>query len=124
MYKRQEIEFQELEMQLSDKRIKEFSAKISHKNETFEELNTKIAEVKTHLKFKKEELENLVSETQKEEDFLIGKSKEFAQKIDTRLLASYQRIRTNSPTGLAVAVSYTHLDVYKRQPFTRSYFQG
>lgn len=97
-----EIEFQELEMQLSDKRIKEFSAKISHKNETFEELNTKIAELKVHLKFKKEELENLVSETQKEEDFLIAKSKEFATNIDVRLLASYQRIRTNSPTGLAV----------------------
>jgi len=97
-----EIEFQELEIQLSDKRIKEFSAKIAHKNETFEELNNKISELKSHLKFKKEELENLVSETQKEEDFLIQKSEEFAQNIDARLLASYQRIRTNSPTGLAV----------------------
>ena len=36
------------------------------------------------------------------EDFLIQKSEEFAQNIDARLLASYQRIRTNSPTGLAV----------------------
>ena len=97
-----EIEFQELEIQLSEKRIKEFDAKISHKNETFEELNNKIAELKNHLKFKKEELENLVSETQKEEDFLLEKSAEFAKNIDERLLASYQRIRTNSPTGLAV----------------------
>lgn len=97
-----EIEFQELEIQLSDKRISEFSVKISHKNETFEELNTKVAELKNHLKFKKEELENLVSETQKEEDYLIDKSKEFSKNIDARLLASYQRIRTNSPTGLAV----------------------
>ena len=97
-----EIEFQELEIQLSDKRISEFSVKISHKNETFEELNTKVVELKNHLKFKKEELENLVSETQKEEDYLIDKSKEFSKNIDARLLASYQRIRTNSPTGLAV----------------------
>ena len=97
-----EIEFQELEIQLSEKRIKEFDAKIAHKNETFEELNNKIAELKNHLKFKKEELENLVSETQKEEDFLLEKSAEFAKNIDERLLASYQRIRTNSPTGLAV----------------------
>lgn len=97
-----EIEFQELEMQLAEKRIKEFSAKIDHKNETFEELNNKIEELKNHLKFKKEELDNLISETQKEEDFLIKKSTEFGKNIDARLLASYQRIRTNSPTGLAV----------------------
>lgn len=97
-----EIEYQELEIQLSEKRINEFGAKIVHKNETLDELNSKIADLKNHLKFKKEELENLVSETQKEEDFLIEKSNEFAKNIDARLLASYQRIRTNSPTGLAV----------------------
>ena len=97
-----EIEFQELEIQLAEKRIKEFGAKISHKKETFEELNSKSDELKSHLKFKKEELENLVAETQKEEDFLVEKSQEFAKNIDERLLASYQRIRTNSPTGLAV----------------------
>ena len=97
-----EIEYQELEMQLAEKRINEFGVKISNKNETLEELNSKIADLKNHLKFKKEELENLVSETQKEEEFLIQKSEEFAKNIDERLLASYQRIRTNSPNGLAV----------------------
>lgn len=97
-----EIEFQELEIQLAEKRIKEFGVKIEFKDETFGDLNKKIADLKTHLKFKKEELDNLVSETQKEEDYLIEKSNEFAKNIDDRLLASYQRIRTNSPTGLAV----------------------
>ena len=97
-----EIEFQELEIQLAEKRIKEFSVKIEHKDETFSDLNTKIAELKNHLKFKKEELDNLVSETQKEEDYLVEKSKEYSKNIDERLLASYNRIRTNSPTGLAV----------------------
>ena len=97
-----EIEFQDLEIQLAEKRINEFGAKIGHKKETFEELTTKIEELKNHLKFKKEELENLVSETQKEEDFLLLKSEEFAKNIDERLLASYHRIRTSSPTGLAV----------------------
>ncbi|MCU7613262.1 hypothetical protein N0B16_02335 [Chryseobacterium sp. GMJ5] len=97
-----EIEYQDLEIQLSDKRIKEYGVKIAHKNETLNELNTKIEDLKNHLKFKKEELEDLVSETQKEEDYLIEKSKEFAAKIDERLLASYNRIRANSTTGLAV----------------------
>ena len=97
-----EIEFQELEIQLAEKRIKEFGAKIEHKNETFSELTTKIEDLKSHLKFKKEELDSLIAETQKEEDFLVEKSKEFSKNIDDRLLASYNRIRSNSANGLAV----------------------
>ncbi|CAH0156647.1 hypothetical protein MP478_04130 [Chryseobacterium sp. WG14] len=97
-----EIEFQDLEIQLADKRIKEFGVKIAHKNETLSELNAKIDDLKNHLKFKKEELNDLVSETQKEEEYLLEQSKEFAGKIDERLLASYNRIRTNSINGLAV----------------------
>lgn len=97
-----EIEYQELEIQLSEKRIKEFGAKIGHKNETLDELNKKIEDLKNHLKFKKEELEGLISETQKEEEYLLEQSKEYAAKIDDRLLASYNRIRTNSINGLAV----------------------
>lgn len=97
-----EIEFQELEIQLAEKKMKEFDAKISHKKETLDELNTKIAELKSHLGHKKDELETLIAETQKEEEFLLKKSEDFAQKIDERLLASYQRIRNGSKTGLAV----------------------
>lgn len=97
-----EIEFQDLEIQLAEKRIKEYEAKIEHKNETLGDLNTKIEELKNHLKFKKDELENLISETQKEEDYLLGRSEEFAKKIDLRLLKSYKRIRENSINGLAV----------------------
>lgn len=97
-----EIEYQDLEIQLAEKRIREYSAKISHKEETLAELNTKIEGLKNHLKFKKEELDGLISETQKEEEYLLEKSAEFAGKIDDRLLASYNRIRTSSSTGLAV----------------------
>ncbi|WP_434977890.1 zinc ribbon domain-containing protein [Daejeonia sp. YH14] len=97
-----EIEYQGLEIQLAEKRIKEFNAKIEHKNEAMADLNQKIDDLKNHLKFKKEELDGLIAETQKEEEFLIEKSKKFSQKIDERLLASYNRIRTNSPNGLAV----------------------
>ncbi len=65
-------------------------------------MNAKIEDLKSHLKFKKEELDGLISETQKEEEYLLEQSKEFAGKIDERLLASYNRIRTNSINGLAV----------------------
>lgn len=87
---------------MAEKKIREFGAKIEHKNETLSELNSKIDDLKNHLKFKKEELDNLVAETQKEEEYLVKKSGEFAKNIDERLLGSYQRIRTNSPNGLAV----------------------
>ena len=97
-----EIEYQELEVQLAEKKIKEFNAKIAHKNELLDELKAKISDLETHLGFKKNELDNLIAETQKEEDYLLEKSKEFAEKIDERLLASYQRIRTSSANGLAV----------------------
>lgn len=97
-----EIEFQELEIQLAQKRIKEFEAKISHKNEILTQNREKIAELESHLNFKKSELDTLIAETQKEEEFLLEKSKEYAEKLDSRLLASYQRIRRNSANGLAV----------------------
>lgn len=97
-----EIEYQELEIQLAEKRIREFNAKIAHKNEALSELNAKIKSLKSHLKFKKEELNGLIAETQKEEEYLVEKSKEFSSKIDDRLLSSYNRIRSNSINGLAV----------------------
>lgn len=97
-----EIEYQELEIQLAEKRIKEFKAKKDYKTEALNTLKTKIEELKGHLDFKKNELDSLIAETQKEEEFLLQKSEEFAKKIDDRLLASYQRIRKGSSNGLAV----------------------
>ncbi|AFR36213.1 zinc ribbon domain-containing protein [Riemerella anatipestifer] len=97
-----EIEYQELEIQLAEKKIKEFGAKKDHKTEALNNLEAKIEELQSHLTFKKNELESLIAETQKEEEFLLEKSQEFADKIDQRLLASYQRIRKGSSNGLAV----------------------
>ncbi len=97
-----EIEFQDLEIQLAEKRINEFDVKIVHKQEALDELLQKIADLKSHEKFKKIELEDLVAETQKEEDYLLKKSEDFSTKIDERLLKSYKRIRENCRNGLAV----------------------
>lgn len=97
-----EIEFQELEIELAEKRIREAEVKAGFKNESLAELNKRIDELKEHLKFKKSELDNLIAETENEEQFLISKSEEFASNIDERLLGSYQRIRTGSNNGLAV----------------------
>lgn len=97
-----EIEYQELEIQLSEKRIKELNAKNEHINENLSDLEEKISGLKEHLNFKKNELDDLIAETQNEEDYLVKKSEEFSEKIDERLLNSYNRIRSNSNNGLAV----------------------
>lgn len=97
-----EIEYQELEIQLAEKRIKEFKAKIEQKQEVVDELTEKIQKLKEHLTFKKSELEQLIKETEKEEAFLNKKAEEFSKLIDERLLASYYHIRNNSKNGLAI----------------------
>jgi len=97
-----EVEYQELEIQLYEKKNKEQNAKISQKNEILAELDAKVEQLTVHLGFKKRELDTLIAETQKEEEFLINKSKEFSENIDERLLSSYNRIRKSSSNGLAV----------------------
>ncbi len=97
-----EIEYQTLEIELSNKKIKQFFAEIESKKIQIEEAEKKIADVKEALKEKKEALENIVNETQKEEEELTKKSEEIAAQIEPRLLTAYRRIRANARNGLAV----------------------
>ena len=97
-----EVEFQELEIQLANKHINEFKAKITHKEEVIEGSNEKLKDLETHLKHKKDALSEIMSETAKEEKVLSKKSEEFGKLIEERLLAAYQRIRDNVRNGLAV----------------------
>jgi len=86
-----EIEFQTLEIELSNKKIKQFFAEIESKKIQIEEAEKKIADVKAALQAKKEELENIVNETQKEEEDLKKKFKKIKIiKIDKlKLLRSH-----------------------------------
>ncbi len=97
-----EVEFQELEIQLAEKQIKELKASIEHKKEVVSNSKEKLEQKTTHLKHKKAELNDIMSETQKEESFLTEKSAEYEQQIEERLLAAYKRIRSSVRNGLAV----------------------
>ena len=97
-----EIEFQELEIQLAEKHIKEFKAQIEQKKEVIEETKTRLAEREEHLKHKRNELDEILAETEKEEKALIKESESFEQKIEERLVNAYKRIRSNAKNGLAV----------------------
>jgi predicted nucleic acid-binding Zn-ribbon protein len=63
-----------------------------------------------HLKHKKSELDSIMSETAKEEEFLTEKSAEYQTQIHKRLMAAYTRIRTSVRNGLAVvSIERAHL---------------
>jgi uncharacterized protein len=97
-----EVEYQELEIQLTEKHIKEMKATIEHKKEVISNSKEKLETKTTHLKHKKSELEAIMSETEKEESFLSQKSSEFEALIEERLLVAYKRIRSSVRNGLAV----------------------
>jgi hypothetical protein len=97
-----EVEFQELEIQLAEKHIKEMKSSIEHKKVVLSETKERLDAKQTHLKHKKAELSAIMAETEKEETFLSGKSEEFRGQIEERLLAAYDRIRTSVRNGLAV----------------------
>ena len=97
-----EIEFQELEIQLAEKQIKEMKASIEHKKEVISNSKEKLEQKASHLKHKKAELNDIMAETQKEENFLLEKSSEFEGMIEERLINAYKRIRKSVRNGLAV----------------------
>ncbi len=97
-----EIEFQSLEAQLSEKKIKEFTAAMEAKQASVDEVQVELDERTKDLEAKKGELNDIVAETQKEEESLVEKSKKQKQAIEERLLNAYERIRENARNGLAV----------------------
>lgn len=99
-----EIEFQTLEIQLCEKKTKEITYSLELKSKVIEETRLVLKERKDDLKQKKLELDDIVSETEKEEKKLLEKHQENQQTIEERLLTAYQRIKKNARNGLAVVV--------------------
>ena len=97
-----EIEYQELEAQLAEKRIKENLLKIDNKKEILQEVKDQFSAKEEALDAKKKELKEIVAETEKEEKILLEESEKASKSIDDRLLRAYKRIRSASKNGLAV----------------------
>lgn len=97
-----EIEYQELETQLAEKRIKEYKAKIAHKQEIIEDCDVNLKNLEESLTIKNTELEEITAENAKEEKILIEQSKIAEESVEPRLLKAYKRIRKSSVNGLAV----------------------
>lgn len=97
-----EIEFQTLEIELCEKRIREFTAARESKLVDQKSTADQLSERKLDLEQKKGELNEIVAETKQEEERLREQAKEIETKIESRLLAAFKRIRKNARNGLAV----------------------
>ncbi|MEP2025743.1 MAG: C4-type zinc ribbon domain-containing protein [Reichenbachiella sp.] len=97
-----EVELQQLEIQILEKRIKEAYANIEAKNEEIADTKNALEERKKDLDSKKGELDNITTESQEEEDKLLKGREKASKGIEERLLLSYNKIRQNVRNGLAV----------------------
>ena len=97
-----EIEFQKLEIELSEKRIKEFTAELNNKQTVIESSKQLLEDRKGDLEAKKKELTEIVGETQVDEEKKIEKIAQIEANIEERLLTAFKRIRKNAINGLAV----------------------
>jgi predicted nucleic acid-binding Zn-ribbon protein len=98
-----EIEVEGLEIQASEKKIKQAGFERTEKNKALETIAEEIENRGKDLKLKQKELKNILEESQIEEDKLIKKRDKAAENVDERLKIAYNRIRENYRNGIAVA---------------------
>lgn len=97
-----EIEYQTLEIELCNKKIKEAQVKIGEKKEEQEKTSGLIEERTKDLIHKRSELDEIIQETREAEESLKEKAHEFEAKMEPRLLAAFKRIRKSARNGLGI----------------------
>lgn len=99
-----EVEFQKLEIELLNKKIRQDEEELSGRKELLSNSENTYKEKGQDLKAKKSELDSIIADTHKEEENLQKKSDEYAARIEGRLLSAYKKIRGSARNGLAVVV--------------------
>ncbi len=97
-----EIEFQTLEIELAEKKIREFTIDIKSKSELAETSEKLFVEREDDLIRKQKELEEITAETAVEEEKLKNKVIKIEGMIEERLVMAFNRIRKNARNGLSV----------------------
>ena len=97
-----EIEFQALEVEFCEKKLRQYAAEQKNKQEDIARTEELLEERLKDLEEKKAELEEIVSETKEEEEKLRERAKVLEATIEARLLQSFKRIRKNTRNGLGV----------------------
>lgn len=97
-----EIEFQILEIELCNKKIKEAQEKVDAKNGELDATLKQIEDRTADLESKRAELDDIMQETRAEEEHLKDKAADLEKKIEPRLLTSFMRIRKGARNGLGI----------------------
>jgi predicted nucleic acid-binding Zn-ribbon protein len=97
-----EVEIQGLDIQVSEKKIREFGFEIVSKTQIYEKALADLEARKSDLDAKKAELGTITAETEKEEGELTTQAEKAKNGIEERLLVAYTRLRQNAKNGLAV----------------------
>lgn len=97
-----EIEFQDLEIQLAEKRIREYNATLQKLRVNIEQTKEKHENVAKELEVKKGELDSIIKATEEAEHKLQEESLKCQESIEPRYLSAYKRIRGGAKNGLAV----------------------
>jgi len=97
-----EIELQSLEIQLSQKRIKETGEEKEKRAAVLAETAEKLDRKNKDLEQKNQELEKIIEKTEKEEKKLASQSEKQRKKIGMRVLKAYDKTRRAYRNGLAV----------------------
>ena len=107
-----EIEYNQLDIELCQKRIGESTEVLNRKLEEKAKTRTEIEERTSDLNQKSAELESILQETKEQTETLMIRAGKLEGTIEDRLLAAFKRLRKNARNGLAV-VTVEHDDVRK-----------
>ncbi len=99
-----EVELQSLEIELVEKRANEAQFRVRGKEDEIKTTQAALNERKEDLKAKRQELDQITSESQEEEKEIIKQRDQQATTVESRLLNSYNKIRGNALNGLAVVM--------------------
>ena len=97
-----EIEFENLEIELAKKRLRDNANKQKIATEEIEKINALIDDKEITLDEKKSELDEIIAETRQKEEDLRDEAKKKELMIEPRLLMSFKRIRKNCRNGLGI----------------------
>ena len=97
-----EIEYQGLEIELCNKRIRENLDQIQELESREAAAMADIEERKADLETKKGELDEIIAETRNEEEMLREKAKKIENNVDQKMLATFRRIHKKAHNGLAI----------------------
>lgn len=97
-----ELEMQDLDIQLAEKRIKQAKMDVAKQEESQASTEERLAKKKKDLEAKRVELNEIISKTENEERALRAESDAAREHIEERLIKAYDKIRTSYRNGLAV----------------------